>query len=139
MRSRAAFLVVAAVAAVLMASPGYAQIGQGRLTGTVSDAQGAVLPGVTVTATSPSQIGVRTTVTEADGKYLFPGMPSGAYKLAFDLQGFRKMERDNVLVVQGQTISVDAQMQIGGLAESLTVTADSPVVDVSTTRIGTLA
>src|SRR5437773_10123747 len=108
MRSRAVWLVIVAIACVLMASPGYAQIGQGRLTGTVSDAQGAVLPGVTVTATSPSQIGVRTTVTEADGKYLFPGMPSGTYKLAFELQGFRKLERDNVAVVLGQTISFDA-------------------------------
>src|SRR3954470_2099931 len=116
MRSRAVwFVVMVAAAAILMAAPGYAQIGQGRLTGTVSDAQGAVLPGVTVTATSPSQIGVRTTVTEADGKYLFPGMPSGTYKLAFELQGFRKLERDNVAVVLGQTISFDAQMQIGGL------------------------
>jgi carboxypeptidase family protein/TonB-dependent receptor-like protein len=138
MRARAVwFVVMAAAAGVLMAAPGYAQIGQGRLTGTVSDAQGAVLPGVTVTATSPSQIGVRTTVTEADGKYLFPGMPSGTYKLAFELQGFRKLERDNVAVVLGQTISFDAQMQIGGLAENVTVTADSPVVDVSTTKIGT--
>jgi hypothetical protein len=138
MRSRAVwFVVMAAAAGVLMAAPGYAQIGQGRLTGTVSDAQGAVLPGVTVTATSPSQIGVRTTVTEADGKYLFPGMPSGTYKLTFELQGFRKLERDNIAVVLGQTISADAAMQIGGLAENVTVTADSPVVDVSTTKIGT--
>ena len=72
MRSRAVFfLVVAAAAVMLLPAPGYGQIGQGRLTGTVTDAQGAVLPGVTVTATSPSQIGVRTSVTEADGKYLF--------------------------------------------------------------------
>ena len=137
MRSRAVWLVIVAIACVLMASPGYAQIGQGRLTGTVTDAQGAVLPGVTVTATSPAQIGVRTALTEADGRFLFPGMPSGTYKLTFELQGFRKIDRDNVIVVLGQTISLDAQMQIGGLAENVTVTADSPVVDVSTTKIGT--
>ena len=87
MRSRAVFLLaVAAAVAMLVPSAALAQIGQGRLTGTVSDAQGAVLPGVTVTATSPSQIGARTTVTEADGKYLFPGMPSGTYKLTFELR-----------------------------------------------------
>src|SRR5712691_9696773 len=137
MRSSAVWLVIVAIACVLMASPGYAQIGQGRLTGTVTDAQGAVLPGVTVTATSPAQIGVRTAMTEADGRFLFPGMPSGTYKLTFELQGFRKIDRDNVIVVLGQTISLDAQMQIGGLAENVTVTADSPVVDVSTTKIGT--
>src|SRR5947207_11242181 len=137
MRSRAVWLVIVAIACVLMASPGYAQIGQGRLTGTVTDAQGDVLPGVTVTATSPAQIGVRTALTEADGRFMFPGMPSGTYKLTFELQGFRKIDRDNVIVVLGQTISLDAQMQIGGLAENATVTADSPVVDVSTTKIGT--
>jgi hypothetical protein len=129
--------LVAFAAVVLIASPGYAQIGQGRLAGTVTDAQGAVLPGVTVTATSPSLIGVRTTVTQADGTYLFPGMPSGSYKLAFELSGFKKFERDNIAVVLGQTISFDAQMEIGGLAESVTVTGDSPLVDTSTTRIGT--
>src|SRR5712691_2466041 len=137
MRSSAVWLVIVAIACVLMASPGYAQIGQGRLTGTVTDAQGAVLPGVTVTATSPAQIGVRTALTEADGRFLFPGMPSGTYKLTFELQGFRKIDRDNVVVVLGQTISLDAQMQIGGLAENVTVTGASPVVDVTTTKVGT--
>ena len=136
MRSRAVLVVMVLIGS-LLSRAAYAQIGQGRLSGIVTDAQGAVLPGVTVTATSPAQIGVRTTVTEADGKYLFPGMPSGSYKLMFELQGFRRVERDNIVVVLGQTISADVQLPIGGVAESVTVTADSPVVDVSTTRIGT--
>src|SRR6185312_7433405 len=137
MRSRPAWLLAATIVAALWALPGYAQNSQGRLTGVVSDAQGAVLPGVTVTATSPSLIGVRTAVTEADGKYLFPGLPSGTYKLAFELAGFKKVERENIVVVLAQTISADAQLQIGGLAENVTVTGDSPVVDVTTTKVGT--
>jgi hypothetical protein len=137
MRSIALRVVVFAATAVLLASPGYAQIGQGRLAGVVTDAQGAVLPGVTVTASSPTLLGTRTAVTEADGKYLFPGVPSGAYKLTFELQGFKKFERDNIVAVLGQTISVDAQMQIGGVSENVTVSADSPVVDVTTTKVGT--
>jgi hypothetical protein len=137
MKSRTARWLVAFALCLLVASPGFAQIGQGRLAGTVTDAQGAVLPGVSVTATSPSLIGVRTTVTQADGTYLFPGMPSGSYKLAFELSGFKKFERDNIVVVLGQTISFDAQMEVGGLAESVTVTGDSPLVDTSTTKIGT--
>jgi hypothetical protein len=120
-----------------MTSPGYAQIGQGRLTGSVTDAQGAVLPGVTVTATSPSLIGVQTTVTQADGRYIFPALPSGTYKVVFDLAGFRKVERDNIIVVLGQTISFDALLEVGGLAESITVTGASPIIDTSTTAIGT--
>ena len=137
MRARAVWLMMVGILSILGTSAAFAQIGQGRLAGQVTDTQGAVLPGVTVTATSPSQIGVRTAVTEADGKYLFPGMPSGTYKLAFELAGFRRMDRDNVIVVLGQTISLDVQLQIGGVAENVTVTGDSPVVDVSTTKIGT--
>lgn len=136
MRSRMGWIGVA-IACVLMASPAFAQIGQGRLTGTVTDAQGAVLPGVTVTATSPALIGNRSTVTEADGKYLFPALPSGSYKLTFDLQGFRQTVRENIQVVLGQTITVDGQLQLGQLSENVTVTGDAPVVDVSTTKVGT--
>jgi hypothetical protein len=131
------WLVVVVILGMLGTSTAFAQIGQGRLSGIVTDSQGAVLPGVTVTATSSALLGVRTAVTEADGKYLFPGMPSGTYKLTFELQGFRKMERDNIVAVMGQTISTDAQLQVGGLAENVTVTGDSPVVDVTTTRVGT--
>jgi hypothetical protein len=122
---------------VLTAAPASAQIGQGRLTGTVTDAQGAVLPGVTVTVTSPALIGTRTAVTEPDGKFLFPALPSGAYKLTFELQGFRQLVRDNIQVVLGQTISADGQLQIGGLAENVVVTGASPIVDVTTTKVGT--
>jgi hypothetical protein len=137
MRSRAVWIMMVAILAGIGTSSAFAQIGQGRLAGIVTDNQGAVLPGVTVTASSPALIGVRTAVTEADGKYLFPGMPSGTYKLTFELQGFRKMERENIAVVLGQTISADAQLQIGGVAENVTVTGDSPVVDVTTTKVGT--
>ena len=88
-RMTRAFIALAVV--VLVASPGYAQISQGRLAGVVTDAQGAVMPGVTVTATSASLIGVQTTVTQADGRYMFPALPSGNYKLTFDLTGFKKV------------------------------------------------
>ncbi|HTM34919.1 MAG TPA: carboxypeptidase regulatory-like domain-containing protein [Vicinamibacterales bacterium] len=129
--------VIALAIGVLMASPGYAQLSQGRLAGVVTDAQGAVLPGVTVTATSPSLIGVQTTVTQADGRYMFPSLPSGTYKVSFDLAGFKKVERDNIAVVLGQTFSFDTTLEVGTLTESVTVTGDSPLVDVSTTKIGT--
>src|SRR5262245_4893176 len=137
MRSSMARCLIALALGVLVASPGYAQIGQGRLTGSVKDAQGAVLPGVTVTATSPSLIGVQTTVTQADGRYIFPALPSGTYKVVFDLAGFKKVERDNIVVVLGQTISFDALLEVGGVAESITVTGASPIIDASTTAIGT--
>ena len=137
MRLRAAWLVVLAIVGVFVSAPAFAQITQGRLNGTVTDSQGAVMPGVTVTATSPNLIGNRTAITEADGRYLFPALPSGNYKLTFDLAGFKQFVRENVNVQFGQTITVDAQLQLGQLAENVTVTGASPVVDVTTTKVGT--
>jgi hypothetical protein len=136
MRPRSAWLFVLALVTTLCAAPALAQITQGRLTGTASDAQGAVLPGVTVTVTSPALIGTRTAVTEPDGRFLFPALPTGVYKLTFDLSGFRQFVRENIQVSLGQTITVDAQMQIGGLAENVVVTGASPIVDVATTKVG---
>ena len=121
---------------LISVAPAFAQIGQGRLTGTVTDAQGAVLPGVTVTAASSSLIGTQTSVTEADGKYRFPSLPSGTYSVTFELSGFQKLVRENIRVVFGQTISADIQLQLATLAETVTVTGESPVVDVTTTKVG---
>ncbi|MDQ3350107.1 MAG: carboxypeptidase-like regulatory domain-containing protein, partial [Acidobacteriota bacterium] len=84
-------VLLAMVLAAFDVAPAVAQIEQGRLTGIVSDAQGALLPGVTVTATSPSLIGTRVAVTEGDGKFLFPALPSGTYALTFELKGFRQV------------------------------------------------
>jgi hypothetical protein len=121
---------------LVVARPAAAQLEQGRLTGVVSDAQGAVLPGVTVTATSPSLLGANTAITEADGRYLFPSLPSGRYMLQFDLSGFQTVKRENVVLALGQTLSVDMQLQLATLQETVTVTSESPVVDVTTTRVG---
>ena len=129
--------IVAVVIALLVSSSAAAQIGQGRLSGTVTDTQGAVMPGVTVTVSSPALIGVQTTVTEANGKYLFPSLPSGTYKVNFELSGFQKVNRENIGVATGQTISADVQLPVASLAESVTVTGASPVVDVTTTKVGT--
>src|SRR5262244_2704654 len=130
-------LVVVFALAVATAPPASAQNTPGRLTGLVTDAQGAILPGVTVTATSPALIGGQNTVTQADGKFLFPALPTGQYKLVFELSGFQKLTRENVQVVLGQTISVDAQLPLASLSETVTVTGESPVIDVTTTKVGT--
>jgi len=135
MRSRTTLLVL--VLGAVLSGSAWAQSTQGRLTGLVSDTQGAILPGVTVTATSPSLIGVQSTVTQADGKFLFPALPTGTYKLVFELSGFQKLTREGVQVVLGQTLSVDAQLPLASLSETVTVTGESPVIDVSTTRVGT--
>lgn len=109
-------VVVVASCGVMIATPASAQLQQGRLIGTVVDAQGSILPGVTVTATSPALIGSQVAVTEADGRYLFPSLPSGTYSLAFDLSGFRAGRRQNIVLALGQTLNVDLTMAAGDLA-----------------------
>jgi hypothetical protein len=128
--------VLAVLAMALLAAPARAQIEQGRLSGTVADAQGAVLPGVTVTATSPGLIGTQATVTEADGRYRFPALPPGPYVLTFELSGFSTIRRENIVLALGQALTVDMQMQLATLQETVTVTGESPVVDMESTKVG---
>jgi hypothetical protein len=132
---RVALALVALV--VLGARPAVAQIDQGRITGTVTDAQGGVLPGVTVTATSPSLIGVQAVITEGDGKYRFPALPSGRYVLTFELPGFQTLKRENLVLTIGQTLTIDIQLQVATLEETVTVTTESPMIDLQSTKVGT--
>lgn len=129
-------VVESIVLVLLSASVGFAQVEQGRLVGTVKDSQGGVLPGVAVTATSPALIGQRTTITEVDGRYLLTTLPSGTYALRFELAGFNPFVRENIGVTQGTTLTIDATLQVAALAETLTVTGESPVVDTTTTKVG---
>ena len=107
-----------------------------NLTGSVIDAQSAVLPGVTVTASSPALIGTQTAITEGNGSYRFASVPPGTYTLTFELTGFQTLSRTNIVLALGQTLTVDAQLQVQSLQESVTVTAASPLVDTQTTSVG---
>src|SRR6476620_6702488 len=80
----------AAIVVALCASPGFAQT-TGRLVGTIVDAQGAVLPGVTVTVTSPQLQGANTQITDANGQFRFPSLPPGAYHVKAELGGFKSV------------------------------------------------
>jgi hypothetical protein len=126
----------ALIVALAGALPAHAQVETSHLVGVVTDAQGAVMPGVTVTATSPSLIGSQVVVSEANGTYRFPSLPAGTYTLTFELQGFQTVKRTNIVLALNQTLTVDAQMQVQSLQESVTVTAESPVVDTQTTAVG---
>ncbi len=131
-------LLAAWLVSVLLvwSSSASAQIEQGRLSGNVKDAQGGVLPGVTVTATSPALIGSRTAITETDGQFLLANLPSGVYTLRFELAGFQTVLRESIRLSQGSTLSVDIDLQVATLAETITVTGESPVVDTTTTKVG---
>jgi len=118
-------------------APVAAQEFRGRINGTVTDNTGAVLPGVTVTASGPALIQPQVQVTATDGSYRFLALPPGVYEIDFDLTGFQKVQRKDVRVVINQTLTVDMQMQVATLQETVTVTGDSPIVDTSTTAMGT--
>lgn len=120
-----------------LATPAAAQEFRGRINGVVTDQSGAVLPGVTVTATSPALIQPQTTTTGADGVYRLIALPAGVYDLTFELVGFQTVKRADIRVVINTTLTVDASLAVASLQETVTVTTVSPVVDMSTTAIGT--
>jgi hypothetical protein len=108
---------------------------QGSLTGTVRDASGGVLPGVTVEASSPALIEkVRTAVTDDSGQYRIIDLRPGTYTLTFTLSGFNSVRRENIELTGTQTLTIPADMRVGGVAETVNVTGDSPVVDVQNAR-----
>jgi hypothetical protein len=105
------------------------------LAGTVRDTSGAVLPGVTVEASSPALITkVRSGVTDEAGQYRIPDLPPGTYKIAFSLPGFATVVREGLELSGGGVMTIGAEMRVGSLEESITVTGESPVVDVQTAR-----
>ncbi len=127
---------LALLAAVLLvpATVLYAQT-TGRLMGQIVDAQGAVLPGVTVTVTSPAMQGVETQVTDAEGNFRFLSLPPGRYTLKAELASFKTIEQP-VDVGLDRTASVNLKMALAGVTESVTVQATSPTVDVTSTTTG---
>ena len=119
-------------------APAAAQTGQtyGELVGKVTDDQGGVLPGVTVTLTGPAAMGAPTAVSNEQGRYRFPAVTSGTYTLKFDLAGFAPMVREGIVVPVRQTITVDAALKLASLQETVTVSGSSPTVDVENTKVG---
>jgi hypothetical protein len=107
---------------------------QAALAGNVTDSSGALLPGVTVEAASPALIEkVRTAVTDGNGRYRIEDLRPGTYTVTFTLPGFSTVRRDALEVGGSAVISVDAQMRVGGVEETITVTGETPVVDVAST------
>ena len=110
--------------ALAMAGIASAQEFRGRINGTVSDNTGAVLPGVTVTVSSPALIQPQEQITGADGQFRFPALPPGVYAVDFELSGFQNVKREGVRVVINQTLTVDQQLQVATLQETVTVSCN---------------
>ena len=135
MRSRWASSLVLALFFAILAVPASAQVGVTEMTGTVTDGTGAVLPGVTITANDASRAITRTAVTGADGRYAFTQMPVGTYELAFELDGFDAARLEGVELNVGQRPTIDVTMQVAGVAETITVQAETPVIETTRSEL----
>jgi hypothetical protein len=123
---------IATVAFILAPVPAAAQ---SAFSGVVRDSSGAVLPGVTVEASSPVLIEkVRSAVTDGEGRYSIVDLRPGTYTVLFTLTGFNTFRRDGLELPANFTMTINADLRVGALEESITVTGDAPVVDVQSTQ-----
>ena len=128
-RNVTALVLSCLLALSVMAGTVHAQILGGNLIGGLEDAQGGVLPGVVVTLASPALDVPQTAVTDGTGGYRFIGLRPGTYQLTAALDGFATYVEEGLIVAVGGTIEVNVSMELATVAEMITVTGESPVVD----------
>lgn len=127
-------LVVAAVVVLILPGRAWAQ-STGNIAGLVTDMTGAILPGVTVETTSPALIErARSATTDAQGRYLIEALPAGTYRVTFTITGFRTVVREGIQLSTGFTATVNAELSVGSVEETVTVSGSSPLVDVQNVR-----
>src|SRR5918996_3381853 len=124
--------------AALPATPSALGQSTAVLQGTVTDAKGAVLPNATVTARNRSTSSERTTQTDSEGNYQFAALPVGSYSVEVKIQGFKTQVADQVTVEVAKTVVQNFQMDIGALSEQVLVSSDVPVIETTTTSVGTV-
>src|SRR5881394_2131762 len=120
-------IVTGLLLSVSMVAPAWAQIGGGGLTGDVVDQAGAAVPGVAVTVTAVATNQARTVVSDSHGAYLVPALAPGVYRIQAMRDGFRPLIRAGVRVATGETVRVELRLEVGSVAEAVTVTADAPL------------
>jgi hypothetical protein len=120
----------------VFASAAVAQQVAGDINGRVSDTSGAVIPGVNVTLKSPAIQGEQAAVTDEAGNYRFILLPPGTYSIIFALPGFKTYIRQEVIVSVGKTTTINAPLEVATQAETVTVTGESPIVDVTAATMG---
>src|SRR5206468_4184893 len=126
-----AFLLVL----LLLPSSAYAQF-SGAITGVVKDASGGVLPGVTVEAASPALIEkIRSVVSDDSGQYRIVDLRPGTYSVTFTLPGFSTVKREGIELSGNFVATVNGDLKVGALEETITVTGETPVVDVQTAKV----
>ena len=135
-RSIVRLSVVSACAVLLSCPDTFAQGLTGAIEGTLQDNTGGVLPGVTVTLSSPGLVGgAQVRVTEGDGKFRFALLTPGAYSLTFELAGFQRVERTGLVLAADRTLTIDQVLGAAAVQETLVVTGEAPLVDVRSTTV----
>jgi hypothetical protein len=135
LRSFCALLVILSAATVTTVQAQNNQFG--AIKGTVIDPSGAPIPGATVTLASPALVVPQTIVSDSSGNYHFEQLPTGIYKVTASATGFQQYARENIQITAGFSADVNMQMTVGSQTEVVTVSAESPVVDTTSTTIST--
>ncbi|PYR04282.1 MAG: hypothetical protein DMG00_23980 [Acidobacteria bacterium] len=125
------------VAASLWPRPVAAQAVTGTILGSVTDTTGAAVPGATVTLTNLGTGLTRTVVTDSVGEYTAPSLPTGKYRLVSELPGFKTVTIPDIDLGVDQRVRINVQLQIGAVAENVTVAASSPLVQIASSELGT--
>src|SRR4029453_3262457 len=129
------------VAALLVAFRGAHPLAQsqainGMIEGTITDQSGATIPGVTVTVSNLDTGDSRVVVSNQSGVYRAPLLPLGRYRVAAELQGFRKFEQQGLTLSAGQTAAINIHLSVGNMSEAITVTSESPVAEPGKIDLG---
>ena len=125
------------IAACLLPAALAAQAVTGTILGTITDTSGAAVPGATVTLTNINTGFTRTVVTDGNGEYTVPSLPTGKYKLAAELPGFKTASVSEIDLGVDQHVRLNARLEVGTVSETVTVAAASPLVQTSTSELGT--
>lgn len=128
-------LLTAAFITLIAVLPAFAQVSGGSISGTVADEQKAVLPGVTVTIQGSDR--TQSAVTDETGKFRFLNQPPGSYTVTFELAGFASVKHEGVVVAVGRDANLAVGLRLAAVAETITVTGESPLVDTKVTGTAT--
>ena len=134
--ARIRILACAVLMVLVSAVAARAQQGTAEIAGRAMDQQGAALPGVNIVATNEGSGVFRETTSSADGRYILSQMVPGRYRIVAKLDGFRTYERVGLVLAVGNTMTIDVTLGIGNLAESVTVTGQTPLIDLTSTEVG---
>src|SRR5262249_32701750 len=115
----------------------WAQANRATITGTVTDASGAVVPGADVVVTNVDTGVATKAVSNSDGIYVAPNLPPGKYSVEFTREGFQTLKRAQITLESTEVARLDAALQVGAVTSSITVTSDAPVLDLEKPTVGT--